>query len=88
MPIMGAIQTDVAQIRLTNPTKNCHFDRREKSAARLYRMQSRFLPTVEMTVLVCCVYHFESHLLVTLDNGQCPQGLRRAQIGDRRNKSH
>ena len=52
----GAIQTDVAQIKLIITLKNCHFDRSEKSALHPLRMRSRFLPAVEMTVIfLACV---------------------------------
>ena len=58
---MSAIQTDVTQARLIITLKSCHFDRREKSAVRVQRMQSRFLPTVEMKLVVWSATRFESH---------------------------
>ena len=69
----GVMQTDVAQIKLINTLKNCHFDRREKSALLPLKAHSRFLPAVEMTVIVWRAYHFKSHPMsdvhfVSLDN--------------------
>ena len=57
----GAIQTDVAQIKLINTLKNCHFDHRGKSALHRLKARSRFLLATEMTVIVSCAYHFKSH---------------------------
>ena len=57
----GAIQIDVAQIKLINTLKNYHFDHREKSALHRLKADSRFLLAVEMTVSVSCAYHFKSH---------------------------
>ena len=70
----GAIQTDVAHIQLfITLKKNCHFDRREKSALLPLKAHSRFLPAVEMTVIVWRAYQRRSHPMpdvdfVSLDN--------------------